>query len=271
MLAAAGFLLLLLACCTSAAPVSSLQQPPSFADVCSLVRLEDRPLDKTSRSHCKYILSRTDLAPFLLQWGSPAAAAQDLYSVLQERLLAERGERRKRDLLEEVCETLTGANSTTNILSDNEVAGIAYEGDGLLDGIALSTNPSILSGIFQTATSTQGAVLKASATVTGSTARAATPSSVHRVPYASLVSSLSAASLASARSAAAAEAATPTTAPLLGVAIQGQGLLDGVDLTLEPALLGGVTNLPSVVSDLLPPVQTASASEAGAAGGCEAA
>lgn len=140
----------------------------------------------------------------------------------------------------------------------------------MLDGIALSINPSILSGIFQTATPTRGAALTVSETTAGSTVYEATPSSVHRVPYASLVSSLSAASLASARSAAAAAAATPTTAPVLGVAIQGQGLLDGFDLALEPALLGGVTNLPSLVSDLQLPVQTASADEVGAPGGCEA-
>ena len=57
-------------------------------------------------------------------------------------------------LIDEVCETLTDANLTLNIVSENEPVGVAYEGDGLLDGIALSINPSILSGIFQTTTRT---------------------------------------------------------------------------------------------------------------------
>ncbi|GAA5848954.1 hypothetical protein JCM9279_004675 [Rhodotorula babjevae] len=105
-------------------------------------------------SKCEHLLSESDLYAFLDAWGSIEAAAEDLHGVLVQRLERVRGERRRRNLVDEVCETLTDANSTLNIASENEPVGIAYEGDGLLDGIALSINPSILSGIFQTTTRT---------------------------------------------------------------------------------------------------------------------
>ncbi|GAA5900319.1 hypothetical protein JCM8208_005324 [Rhodotorula glutinis] len=63
------------------------------------------------------------------------------------------------ELVDEVCETLTDADSTLNIVSENEPVGVDYEGDGLLDGVALSINPSILSGIFQTTTRTQASAI----------------------------------------------------------------------------------------------------------------
>ncbi|GAA6036396.1 hypothetical protein JCM8097_001700 [Rhodosporidiobolus ruineniae] len=134
--------------------------------------------------------------------------------------------RRLDDLAQEICDTLTQPNSTYNILSSNEIVGVEYEGAGLLDGLDLDIEPSILSGIFQTATPTPTTV-----TLTMS----ATATAPHRSTFPERKSALSAS--ASSASAAAASAANK---PLIDVVVEGQGLLDGIDITIAPSFLNSL-------------------------------
>lgn len=100
-----------------------------------------------------------------------------------------------------------------------------------------------------------------SPTVTGSTL--VTPTAT-RLTWAEYTSAVGAASAASAYKA----AAQATMAPEYGIAIQGQGLLDGVDVTIKPEILRGLTNLPSFLASLLLPIQTHAAPPAAETGVC---
>ncbi|GAA5913048.1 hypothetical protein JCM6882_005547 [Rhodosporidiobolus microsporus] len=200
-------------------------------------------LSTSSISRCEYLLSESDLQPFLEQWRSPKRAAEDVLGELTGKL---RFERRKRDLLDEVCDTLVDSDSTTNVLSNNEIAGVEYSGAGLLEGLDINLNPSILSGIFQTATASPTAAT--TVTLTMSASATATP---HRSSFRDRKSALS----ASASSAAAAEARA-VNKPLISIAIEGQGLLDGVDLTVAPALLNSLLQPRTVAATAAPAERT---------------
>ncbi|KPV72667.1 uncharacterized protein RHOBADRAFT_46711 [Rhodotorula graminis WP1] len=151
--AACGAALFLLA----PALAAPLPTASSISSVCSLVQLDGHVLDEPSRAECEHLLSNSDLGAFVDAWATAEAAADDLHGVLVQEL-------RRRNLVDEVCETLTDANSTLNIVSENEPVGVDYKGNGLLDGIALSINPSILSGIFQTTTRTRASATPAPTT-----------------------------------------------------------------------------------------------------------
>ncbi|GAA5853083.1 hypothetical protein JCM8547_000194 [Rhodosporidiobolus lusitaniae] len=193
-------------------------------DLCEELRVDGAALDMTSLNRCNFLLSGSNFQPFIERWKTPNEAAEDVVKQLTEKL---RFERRKRDLASEVCDTLVNTNTTTNVLSSNEIAGIAVEGDGLLDGLHLFINPSIQSGLFQTATPT-------TVTLTVS----ATPTASRRLTFDERKSLLSAS--ASSASAAAASAANK---PLIDIEIEGQGVLDGIDVTIAPSLLNSLLRL----------------------------
>ncbi|GAA6009596.1 hypothetical protein JCM10207_004118 [Rhodosporidiobolus poonsookiae] len=216
---------LLLTATALAAPLRLSQRDAT--DLCADLTLDGEGLDETTRATCEDLLAHSDFQPFLQRWSTPIAAARDVRDQLSDKLRMERRSRRKRDLAQEVCDTLTQYNSTVNVLSDNEVAGVDYEGAGLLEGIDLGVNPSILSGIFQTATASPSVATTATLTISAT--------APHRTTFQDRKSAFSA-SLASA-SAAAASAANK---PLIDIAIEGQGLLDGIDVTVAPDLLNSL-------------------------------
>jgi hypothetical protein len=130
-------------------------------------------------------------------------------------------------LLDTVCETLTNTNTTTNVLSSNEIAGVEVDGAGILEGIDVYVEPSILSGLFQTATPT----VASTATITISAS--APTRSTFRERQSALSASISAASVAS------------VNQPLL--VVEGVGALDGIDVTLAATALKTILKPTTVV------------------------
>ncbi|GAA5826651.1 hypothetical protein JCM11251_002836 [Rhodosporidiobolus azoricus] len=220
------------AAASSLALAAPIRLEPHFAnDLCTELVVDGERLDETSLHRCQYLLSASDLQPFLQQWQYSLRATEDILEQLKEKL---RFERKKRDLLDEICDTLVESDGYYNVLSENEIAGVKYSGAGLLDGIDINVNPSILSGIFQTAPALPTA--STTITLTMSASPAAAP---HRSTFPERKAALSA-SLASAAAAAAAAEPSAKDEPSLRVAIEGKGRLDGVDLTIAPALLNSL-------------------------------